>query len=66
MVMDDSTRNKCISEQNDVPTLSEEQPSTSASSDSAVTEFTKRQKLSRKVHIGQYYVFFIGKQSSNS
>ncbi|EJD76242.1 hypothetical protein LOAG_16772 [Loa loa] len=49
VIMNDSTRNKCKSEQNDISALFEEQPSTSASS--TVTESTKRQKLSRKVHI---------------
>lgn len=56
VIMDDSTRNRCITEQNNISALSEEQPSTSASSNSAVTESAKRQKLSRKIHIGQCYI----------
>lgn len=50
--MDDSTRNKYEREQNDILALSDEQPSTSANSNPAVNESAKKQKLSRKVHIG--------------
>ncbi|CAG9529640.1 unnamed protein product [Cercopithifilaria johnstoni] len=51
MIMDDNIRNICKKEQNDISALSEEQPSTSASSNSAITESVKQQERSRKIHI---------------
>ncbi|KAL3997568.1 Lariat debranching enzyme C-terminal domain family protein [Acanthocheilonema viteae] len=51
VIMDSSTINKCKTEQNDSSVYSEEQPSTSASSDSALAGSAKRQKLNRKIRV---------------